>query len=251
MIIDCGIRPATSTEAEFLQDYIRKSNNNAGQSSINAARAAQELVDSGNKGDDRSDEDDDDDSEGSNASKRNSLVLSGELKASLHYDELSDKTPTAGSLLSQAQAAARSNSYPSHAPIRRHPSQPDPSMPSQSPLTLTPNGSFVQTKQHHSVRHMAHFPSIEEAIGSGPASPQSIAAREAWNWFQDHLDTVLDCARSFRFDQLEMNLRNFWSTLVGNHREIVHAPAIAGLMAKADAIVYDVSLLLDCHVQPL
>jgi len=29
--------------------------------------------------------------------------------------------------------------------------------------------------------------------------------------------------------------------LNGVHREIVHAPAIAGLMAKADAIVYDVS----------
>ncbi|KAJ3559208.1 hypothetical protein NP233_g11327 [Leucocoprinus birnbaumii] len=45
--------------------------------------------------------------------------------------------------------------------------------------------------------------------------------------------------RTFRFDQFEMHLRTFWSNLTGNHREVVHAPAIAGLMAKADAIVYD------------
>ncbi|KAI6113671.1 hypothetical protein EV401DRAFT_2058652 [Pisolithus croceorrhizus] len=205
--LDCGIRPATSTEAEFLQDYIRKSNNNAGQSSINAARAAQESTENIQ--------------EGSSASKRNSLALSGDLKGNLPYDELTDKTPTTGGLLSQAQASARNNAYPSHAPIRRA------------------NGSFVHPKQYHSVRHMPHFPSIEEAVGSSSASPQTIAAREVWNWFQDHLDTGLDCARAFRFDQFELNLRNFWSTLSGSHREIVHAPAIAGLMAKADAMVYD------------
>ncbi|KAI6035382.1 hypothetical protein F5J12DRAFT_23736 [Pisolithus orientalis] len=235
----CGIRPATSTEAEFLQDYIRKSNNNAGQSSINAARAAQESTENANKGEERSDEDEDEDSEGSSASKRNSLALSGDLKGSLPYDELSDKTPTTGSLLSQAQASVRNNAYPSHASIRRHTSQPDPSLAPQPTLSLGANGSFVHPKQYHSVRLMPHFPSIEEAVGTNSASPHSIAAREVWNWFQDHLDAVLDCARAFRFDQFEINLRNFWSTLSGSHREIVHAPAIAGLMAKADAIVYD------------
>jgi regulatory factor X len=100
--------------------------------------------------------------------------------------------------------------------------------------------SFVPSQQHASVRHMPHFPSIEEAIGSSSASPQSIAAREVWGWFQDHLDAVLESARAFRFDQFEMHLRSFWSSLSGNHREVVHAPAIAGLMAKADAILYDV-----------
>ena len=37
-----------------------------------------------------------------------------------------------------------------------------------------------------------------------------------------------------------MHIRSFWSNLSGNHREVAHAPAIAGLMAKGDAIVYDV-----------
>ncbi|KAG1754047.1 uncharacterized protein EDB91DRAFT_1043481 [Suillus paluster] len=238
----CGIRPATSAEAEWLQDYIRKSNNNAGQQSINAARAAQESSDNPNKGEERSDEDDDEDSEGSSASKRNSLTLSGDLKAvGLTYGDISDKTPTANSLLSQAQAVARSNTYPSHASIRRHASQPDPNLAAQSTMSLGPStgGSFVPSQQHVSVRHMPHFPSIEEAIGSNSASPQSIAAREVWGWFQDHLDAVLESARAFRFDQFEMHLRSFWSSLSGNHREVVHAPAIAGLMAKADAILYD------------
>ncbi|KAG9317287.1 hypothetical protein JVU11DRAFT_1483 [Chiua virens] len=234
----CGIRPATSAEAEFLQDYIRKSNNNAGQSSINAARAAQESGDSANRGEERSDEDEDEDSEGSSASKRNSLVLSGDLKGSVTFEDISDKTPTAGSLLSQAQALARSNSYPSHTSIRR---PPEATISAQPTLTLGPNtdSQYVQPPQHISVRHMPHFPSIEEAIGANSTTAQCIAGREVWGWFQDHLDAVLESARAFRFDQFEMHLRGFWSTLTGTHREVVHAPAIAGLMAKADAIAYD------------
>lgn len=243
-LVDCGIRPATSAEAEFLQDYIRKSNNNAGQSSINAARAAQESGENTNKGEERSDEDEDEDSEGSSASKRNSLVLSGDLKGSVTFEDICDKTPTAGSLLSQAQVLARSNSYPSHTPIRRHANQPEASIAPQPTLTLGPNadGQYVQPQQHLSVRHMPHFPAIEEAIGATSASAQCIAGREVWGWFQDHLDAVLESARAFRFDQFEMHLRGFWSTLTGTHREVVHAPAIAGLMTKADAIVYDVSM---------
>jgi len=56
----------------------------------------------------------------------------------------------------------------------------------------------------------------------------------------DHLDALLDSVRFFRFDQFEMHIRSFWANLSGNHREVAHAPAIAGLMAKGDAIVYDV-----------
>jgi len=36
-------------------------------------------------------------------------------------------------------------------------------------------------------------------------------------------------------------VRSFWSGLGGERKEIVHAPAVAGLMARADALVYDVS----------
>jgi hypothetical protein len=69
-----------------------------------------------------------------------------------------------------------------------------------------------------------------------------MAAREVWRWFEDHLDALLEATRAFRFDQFELHLRTFWAGLSGDHREVVHAPAVAGLMAKADALLYDVSI---------
>lgn len=172
------------------------------------------------------------------------------------FQDLSDKTPTVAALLSQAQAAARpsNGAFPSHAPIRRHTGgQHEATLAAQGPSPQMNNSTvvpqFMGSQQPISVRHLPHFPSIEEAIGPNSASTQSIAAREVWGWFQDHLDALLESVRSFRFDQFEMHLRTFWSSLAGGHREVVHAPAIAGLMAKADAIVYDVSLwlLLSCY----
>ncbi|EIN10625.1 hypothetical protein PUNSTDRAFT_112444 [Punctularia strigosozonata HHB-11173 SS5] len=238
----CGIRPATSAEAEFLQDYIRKSNNNAAQQSVNAARNATE------KGDDGSD-DEDDESEGATSqppSKRSSLVLgkpNGEMPT--FSEEMSEKTPTAAAMLSQAQAQAqaqRSNTYPNYAPIRRHPT-PQDGVPgsSQSSPSLVPSAPAPSTAgqaQSISVRHLPHFPNIEEALGSG-SSAHNLAAREVWGWFQDHLDALLESIRLFRFDQFEMHVRTFWPSLQGVHRELVHAPAVAGLMNRADAIVYD------------
>lgn len=250
IVADCGIRPATSAEAEWLQDYIRKSNNNAGQQSVNAART-QDQSESSSRGDDGSGDDEDEDSEGpssNTASKRNSLSLTADVKGSPpDFHDLSDKTPTVATLLSQAQAAARpsSSGFPSHAPIRRHTGPQEGGIPLQTSSPQSSNPSiapqFMGSQQPISVRHLPHFPSIEEAIGSNSASTHSVAAREVWGWFQDHLDALLESVRSFRFDQFEMHLRTFWSSLAGNHREVVHAPAIAGLMAKADAIVYDVS----------
>lgn len=243
---DCGIRPATSTEAEFLQDYIRKSNNNAAQQSVNAARVASDQADTGNRG---SDEDEDEESDGpssANASKRNSLNLSsgGPKQAVVFADE---KTPTAATLLSQAQATQRpsSSSFPSQAPIRRHPGPADPPMavPSQPSADGGVSVAMMTALSVMSVRQMVHFPNIEEAVGVNSTSPQGIAAREVWTWFSDHLDALLESMRGFRFDQFEMHVRTFWSSLNGAHREVVHAPAVAGLMAKADAIVYDVGLV--------
>jgi regulatory factor X, other len=243
ILTDCGIRPATSAEAEWLQDYIHKSNNNAGQSSVTAARLAH--AESANRGEDRSDEDEDDDSEGVNSvvgSKRSSLMLTGDMKGAAFAD-MSDKTPTAATLLSQAQSAQRPpGSFPPQASIRRHPQQ-EPAMSVQSHSPQPGNTvPYLASQPGISVRQIPQFPSIDEAVGTNSTSPHGMAAREVWGWFQDHLDALLESVRLFRFDQFEMHLRTFWSTLGGHHREVVHAPAIAGLMAKADAIVYDVRL---------
>ncbi|KAN0131474.1 hypothetical protein V8E53_010851 [Lactarius tabidus] len=240
----CGIRPATSAEAEWLQDYIRKSNNTAAQQSVNAARLASEQAEAGMRGEERSDEDEEEDSEGAssgNASKRNSLTLNNGVKSPILYSEdLVEKTPTAATILAQAQAAPRAGSYPPQAPMRRHGGQDGVvTMQSQAPSTVA-SGSYLSAQQSSSVRQMPHFPSIEEALGTtSSASAHSVAARELWGWFVDHLDALLDSVRFFRFDQFEMHIRSFWTNLSGNHREVAHAPAIAGLMAKGDAIVYD------------
>ena len=102
-----------------------------------------------------------------------------------------------------------------------------------------------------SVRQLPHFPSIDEAVGASSTTPQGLAAREVWGWFAEHLDALLDSVRGWRFDQFEMHVRTFWGSLGGGHREVVHAPAVAGLMAKADAIVYDVSPAFRFSVLPL
>ncbi|KAG6854778.1 hypothetical protein C0991_001205 [Blastosporella zonata] len=244
LMTDCGIRPATSAEAEWLQDYIQKSNNNASQASVNTARHTQEQSETANRSEERSDEDDDDDSEGINSainSKRNSLALTGDIKgASFSDSDISDKTPTAAVLLSQVQAAQRPTAtFPPQASIRRHPTQ-EPALTVQAHSPQQNNGQvpYLAPQQVLSVRQFPHFPSIEDAVGAS-STHHTVLAREVWSWFQEHLDALLESVRSFRFDQFEMHLRTFWTTLGGQHREIVHAPAIAGLMAKADAIVYD------------
>ncbi|PBK69645.1 uncharacterized protein ARMOST_05346 [Armillaria ostoyae] len=239
----CGIRPATSAEAEWLQDYIHKSNNHAGQPSVNAARLANEQAETTNRSEERSDDDDDDDSEGVNSalgSKRNSLALSGDVKGTVFPQDMSDKTPTAATLLSQVQANQRPpGTFPPQASIRRHPGA-DSGLPVQSQSPPSGNSvPYLASQPSSSVRQFPHFPSIEDAVGANSTSPHGIAAREVWGWFQDHLDSLLESVKMFRFDSFEMHLRSFWSNLSGNHREVVHAPAIAGLMAKADAIVYD------------
>jgi regulatory factor X, other len=192
-----------------------------------------------------SDDEDDDESDGpssANASKRNSLNLANGAKQVVFADE---KTPTAASLLSQAQASQRppSSSFPSQAPIRRHAGPGDSPLAVPSPSDGAVPLPMMGAPQTASVRHIPHFPNIEEALGANSTSPQGVAAREVWSWFQDHLDALLESVRTYRFDQFEMHVRTFWSSLTGAHREVVHAPAVAGLMAKADAIVYDVSVL--------
>ena len=57
---DCGIRPTTATEIEWLQDYVRKSNNHANQQNGQKAQASGEQA---SKADDHSEEDDEDEVE--------------------------------------------------------------------------------------------------------------------------------------------------------------------------------------------
>ncbi|KAG8799319.1 hypothetical protein FRC17_007162, partial [Serendipita sp. 399] len=253
----CGIRPSNTTEAEWLQDYIRKTNNvgnnNAGESGIARANS-QSSRGSGHGGGD-SDEDDEADSpdgqQSETPSKRNSLNLDS-LKQSGTPIVIDDKTPTTSSVMAAAQniapASMASSSGIQATSVRRRSAQPEPvfsGAPTPGPAGSVPNqfpGSQqapAQPSGSYSIRQLPTFPKIEEALGNAGSSPQGMAAREVWRWFEDHLDALLESTRALRFDQFEMHLRSFWSNLSGDHREVVHAPAVAGLMAKADALLYD------------
>jgi regulatory factor X len=89
---------------------------------------------------------------------------------------------------------------------------------------------------------LPNFPSVDEALGPSSTSVQGQIAREVWGWFEVHLDSLLDCVKSLKFEQFEINVTNFWQNLKGDHKEVVHAPAMAGLMSRADAMVYDVRI---------
>lgn len=220
---------------------MRKSNNAA------AANAANKGGDA--KGDDHSEEDEDDEgSEGAapstSTSNRNSLTINNGMKSPTLFSMDTDKTPTTNSLLSQAQAA-RPN-FQAQATIRRHNlATGNENHPAgqqvQNAQQSSPAFLGAAPQQAHTVRDLPNFPDIEEAVGTDSSSPQGMVAREVWRWFEDHLNALLESVRSFRFDQFELNLRTFWTSLSGDHREVVHAPAVAGLMAKADAMVYNVS----------
>ena len=291
-VVDCGIRPSNAQEAEWLQEYIRKSHNlnqqNAGgEASATGAgggagpiRSHSRSSREGGAHDSHSDEDDEgggDSPDGATAGAGQSGTASK--RSSLNIDQLKvvggpslggldDKTPTAANVLAAAQGAgptaSSSSGFQQPAAIRRRsgvpgdpvftvrphqggplgqgPSPPGHSAGSQGlgqPAPPSAGGAGGQ----YSIRNLPTFPKIEEALGNAGSSPQGVAAREVWRWFEDHLDALMESARTFRFDQFELHLRTFWASLNGDHREVVHAPAVAGLMAKADAILYDVSVL--------
>jgi regulatory factor X, other len=208
------------------------------------------------------------------ASKRSSLNLD-QLKVvgGPSLGGLDDKTPTVANVLAAAQGAgpsvSSSSGFQQSAAIRRRsgvPGDPVFTVPSHQgggPLGQGPSPpghtnapvvsglgqpgppGVASAAGQYSIRNLPTFPKIEEALGNAGSSPQGVAAREVWRWFEDHLDALMESARTFRFDQFELHLRTFWASLNGDHREVVHAPAVAGLMAKADAILYDVSLSPD------
>jgi regulatory factor X, other len=162
--------------------------------------------------------------------------------------DISDKTPTSNNLMASAQQAAAAAAVQrgsNYASIRRHAG----GMPDSSNMAIRP-GPAAQTaqdqmygmhgQQRSSVRMLPGFPTVDEAIGSSSNSVQAQVAREVWGWFELHLDTLLDSIKSFKFEDFEKHVKQFWQNLAGDHREVVHAPAMAGLMSRADAMIYDV-----------
>lgn len=114
------------------------------------------------------------------------------------------------------------------------------SNPSPSLSSAAGASSATSSTNNHNGTDLSGSPST-----SGSSSQFATIAREVWRWFEEHLDQLLESVRSFRLDTYEQQVRMFWAGLSGEHKEIVHAPAVAGLMAKADALVYDVCPFCD------
>ncbi|KDQ21038.1 hypothetical protein BOTBODRAFT_100719 [Botryobasidium botryosum FD-172 SS1] len=228
----CGIRPATAAEAEWLHDYVRRTNNQNALAVAAARNQSQNSIQGGRSS--NSDDEDDGDCDD------NVVSIPSRLKSPTLFT-MDDKTPTSNALLSAAQDAARMGidpQFPSNGQMRsrRNAEVFDPSFVQQPHPGQVP--SYAPPQPSISVRQLPNFPSIDEAIGAS-SSPHGVAAREVWLWFEEHLNMLLETVRSFQFDQFEIQMHSFWANLSGDHREVVHAPALAGLMAKADAIVYD------------
>jgi regulatory factor X, other len=179
------------------------------------------------------------------------LAVTKNQKTSFDMD-ISDKTPTSNTLMASAQqqaaaaalAAQHKVGLSGHASIRRGSVIPEASALSRpSPPSQPFPDQFMASSQRVSVRQLPNFPTVEEAIGPSSTSVQGQIAREVWGWFENHLDLLLEAARNLKFDLFEIHFRNFWQGLGGEYREVVHAPAMAGLMSRADAMVYDVSYL--------
>ncbi|KAF8341398.1 uncharacterized protein EI90DRAFT_3116538 [Cantharellus anzutake] len=261
----CGIRPATAAEAEWLQDFIKRSNNIRPQQ--NSRPSSQHSGRSSATEDSPEDDDEDGDESGTNSSTPASRlapvtrsISNGGRKSPIFFNSLDDKTPTVSGNFSVAQSTLPnhvSSNYRGEAQIRRRSPQGLPGAlgpgsvvssnvpphmrngPVASQAGVVPPPTFNSNRPMQSVRMLPNFPNIEEAIGQPSSSPQGVAARDLWTWFEAHLDSLLEAVRSFRFDRFDMLWRTFWSGLSSEHREIAHAPAVAGLMARADAIVYD------------
>ncbi|KAG8970623.1 hypothetical protein FRC05_000559 [Tulasnella sp. 425] len=308
----CGIRPATVAEAEFLQDFVRRTTNHAAIAASSRRGAAAVAAYQAAAGGNGSDEEDDQDSEvlssaaGGLADSESSsvapttfgfgdthsnapsplvlsntphpLTLGGGPKSPTLYSLLADdKTPTTNTLLSAHQAAGLNGRTANngltygmgHAQImgRRGvgsgDSQVSPSNAAPGSRPGTSSGFAAGSATPVSVRSLPNFPFINEALGidsksSGNAdgssgdnasagspfsqnggSPHHQAAIHAWRSLECHLDGLLESVRGWRFDQFEIHVRTFWASLSGDYREVVHAPAVAGLVVRADAVVYD------------
>ncbi|KAF9510815.1 hypothetical protein BS47DRAFT_1373229 [Hydnum rufescens UP504] len=227
----CGIRPATAAEAEWLQDFIKRTNNH--RAAANSRPASQSGRSSATDDSPEDEEDDGDEIQPNGA--RNHLSINGGGRKSPVLFSIDDKTPTVGGNLSAAQGSLphHATGFRNEAQIRRR-SPPSAqqnvvvssNVPSHMRNALNGNGNGpLQQRQSQSVRSLHNFPTIEEALGTSSQSSHGVVAREVWRWFEEHLDSL--------------TRESFWSGLSGEHREVVHAPAVAGLMARADAVVYD------------
>ena len=206
----CGIRPATAKEAEILM--------NLSQS---------EKPEPSHNGNTPSSADDDVDSDDS-PSRRVSMQPS-----SLSVD---DSYQGMMSLDADGQ----------------QPQTPRTARPSMSSLASSQPLSHATSDSNGSdFRAPMALPSLDEVLNQPLAHDlDHQKAREFWSMYVDHSKTLLDSVKSYRFDQFELALRTFWTSMDSSSRECITHSLMMSLIYRADAVVYD-EILDYLHSQTL
>ncbi|KAI5481142.1 hypothetical protein MNV49_005577 [Pseudohyphozyma bogoriensis] len=91
------------------------------------------------------------------------------------------------------------------------------------------------------VSQLVGFPSVGEVLGvdlSGGSAVDEEVARKVWESFGEHCGKLVESVRNYRFDQFEIHMRNWWSSLTYQQKDVVQHPTISQLIYRADAVVY-------------
>ncbi|KAH9808995.1 hypothetical protein DFH28DRAFT_594399 [Melampsora americana] len=195
----CGIRPATAKEAEILMNLSRNEQPEPSHHGSQTASSADDDIDS-------------------DCSSSHPLGLPHNGLIPMDSDNSQPQTPRTArpSMAALARLDTRAN---------RH---------STGLNTGSLDSSGTQRDQP------IPFPNVEEVLSQSNAGDLDAGhAREFWNLYLEHSRSLLESVKSYRFDQFELNLRNFWAGLDAPSRESVGHSVMMSLVYRADAVLYD------------
>ncbi|PLW16673.1 hypothetical protein PCANC_13338 [Puccinia coronata f. sp. avenae] len=124
----------------------------------------------------------------------------------------------------------------------------------QTPMTARPSMSSLASSQplsYGTSDGTMALPSLHEVLSQPLAQDlDHQKASEFWNMYVEHSKNLLESVKSYRFDQFELALRSFWTSLDSSLRDCVTHTLMMSLIYRADAVVYD-EILDYLHSQTL
>lgn len=109
-------------------------------------------------------------------------------------------------------------------------------------MSLEGGASQPQTPRtaRPSFRQSMPLPNLEEALNQPMAHDLDHQnARDFWAMYTEHSKSLLESVKNYRFDQFELTLRTFWTSLDSTQRACVTHSVMMSLVYRADAVVYD------------
>ncbi|KAH9447140.1 hypothetical protein Pst134EA_029182 [Puccinia striiformis f. sp. tritici] len=206
----CGIRPATAKEADILMNLSQSEKPEPAHNGNNASSA-------------------EDDADSDDSPSR---------RVSLQPSNLSVDDGYQGMMSLEADG--------------QQPQTPRTARPSMSSLASSqPLSHATSDSNGPDFRSPMALPSLDEVLNQPMAQDlDHQKAREFWSMYADHSKNLLESVKSFRFDQFELALRTFWTSLDSPMRDCVTHSLMMSLIYRADAVVYD-EILDYLHSQAL